>query len=89
MRNLFDIVQACRADEPVEHEELKYALLAYVSMFNIEHHQLREQLSREKLMPDFLRKRMMENSFDMYKGALNTSPKAWLGKEGADKHETN
>jgi len=62
-----------------EYDELRYALLAYVSMFNIEHRQLRDELSNENPQPKFIRDIKLKNSFDMYKGALSKSPKDWLG----------
>ncbi|MEC0170847.1 hypothetical protein [Paenibacillus graminis] len=57
----------------------KKKLLVYSSMLNIEHRQLREELMRDKPQPQFLRDMKLKNSFDMYKGALNKSPKEYLG----------
>lgn len=71
VRNLIDIVEDVKDGNRPDYEELRYALLVYVSMFNIEHRQLREVLMREGAQP--------KNSFDMYKSALNKSPKEWLG----------
>lgn len=79
MRNLGQIVEDVKDGKKPDYEELRYALLAYVSMFNIEHRQLREELLRDKPQPQFLRDMKLKNSFDMYKGALNKSPKEWLG----------
>ncbi|MEW8985759.1 MAG: hypothetical protein AB2401_01890 [Bacillus sp. (in: firmicutes)] len=82
MRKLGEIVELVKQGEQPEYDELKYALLAYVSMMNIEHRQLREQLLRDKPQPKFIRDVKVKNSFDMYKGALETSPKEWLGMKG-------
>ncbi|BFH59446.1 hypothetical protein [Paenibacillus azoreducens] len=79
MRNLVEILEEVKHGNKPEYEELLYALLAYASMFNIEHRQLREELMRDKPQPLFLRDMKLKNSFDMYKRALNTDPKDWLG----------
>lgn len=79
MRSLFEIVESVKDDQPVETDELKYALLAYVSMFNIEHQQLRKELLREKPSPKVIADMKLNNSFEMYNKALNMSPKEWLG----------
>lgn len=76
---LFEIVEVVKDGKKPEYEDLKYALLAYVSMFNIEHRQLHEELMRDKPQPQFLRDMKLKNSFDMYKGVLNKNPKEWLG----------
>ncbi|MGG0814971.1 hypothetical protein ABE142_20235 [Paenibacillus alvei] len=82
MRKLGDIVELVKHGGKPEYDELKFALLAYVSMMNIEHLQLREQLLRDRPQPKFIREAKVKNSFDMYKGALETSPKEWLGMKG-------
>ncbi len=79
MRDLIQIVEDVKDGQKPDYEELRFALLAYVSMFNIEHRQLREELMRDKPQPQFIRDMKLKNSFDMYKGALNTDPKGWLG----------
>lgn len=79
MRTLSAIVEEVKSGGKPDYEELRYSLLAYVSMFNIEHRQLREELMRDKPLPQFLRAMKVDNSFNMYKGALNRDPKEWLG----------
>lgn len=79
MRNLIDIVEDVKDGKKPDYEELRYALLAYVFMFNIDHRQLREELTREENQPKFLKDMRLKSSFDMYKNALNTPPKKWLG----------
>ncbi|NEZ45571.1 hypothetical protein [Paenibacillus alvei] len=79
MRKLGEIVELIKQGGQPGYDELKYSLLAYVSMMNIEHRQLREELMRDKPQPQFLRDMKLKNSFDMYKGALEASPKEWLG----------
>jgi hypothetical protein len=78
VRILADIVEACKTNQPVDNEELKYALLVYVSMFNIEHAQFQKELSGKGTI-ECLRQIRLESSFKMYHTALNKSPKEYLG----------
>lgn len=79
MRTLYEIVESAKDGEKPDYDELLYSLLVYSSMFGLEHRQLREELMRDKPQPQFLRDMKLKNSFDMYKGALNKSPKEYLG----------
>jgi len=79
MRILSEIVEATKTNQPVEFEELRYALLVYVSMMNMDHRKLRDTLLAEKPIPEFIRKMKADNSFNMYHNALNKSPKEYLG----------
>lgn len=87
MRNLYDIVEDVKDGKKPEYEELRYALLVYVAMFNMDHRNLREELFREKETPEFIRKMKATNSFDMFKKALNSDPKVYIGKDDPDNPE--
>lgn len=79
MKTLYEIIQDVKQNKKPEYDDIRYALLAYVSMSNIGHTQLRQELSRTSPLPEFSRATALSNSFDMYKGALNKHPKEWLG----------
>ena len=79
MRTLYEIIESTKDGDMTTHEECYWAMLALESMLNIDHRNLREVLLSEKQHPEFIRKMKAENSFNMYKGALNKSPKDWLG----------
>lgn len=79
MKTLYEIVQEVKQNKKPDYDDIRYALLAYVSMFNIEHSQLRRELSRTSPISEFSRATALSNSFDMYKGALERHPKEWLG----------
>ena len=81
MRTLSEIVDDVKAGGKPDYDELRYALLAYVTMYNITHRQLQEELAHENPQPKFLRDLKAKNSFDVFKGALQQSPKEWLGPE--------
>lgn len=80
MRILSEIIDDVIDGRMPSHEECYYALKAYRAMLNTDHRHLREELLNEKRSPDFIRKMRAETSFNMYKGALNKSPKEWLGE---------
>lgn len=79
MRTLNEIVEMCKGNERLDYDELRYALLVYVSMMNRDHRKLRDTLLAKESRPEFIRKIEAENSFNMYKTALNKSPKEYLG----------
>lgn len=78
MRNLSEIIGDVKDGKKPEYEELRYALLVYEFMFNMDHKNLRDALSNEKMNP-IVNKIKAENSFTMFKNALNKSPKEYLG----------
>ena len=79
MRTLYEIVEDAKTNTKPDYDELLYALLVYVSMFNLEHHILREELTREKESNKTFKDMKLKNSFGMYHTALNKSPKEYLG----------
>lgn len=79
MRTLDEIVEAVKRGHDTESDELEYALLVYVFMFNMEHRQLREELTKEPRSAAIIREMRVNNSFEMYKKALNTNPMDYLG----------
>lgn len=79
MRTLFEIIEEVKDGGKPDYDELRYALLAYQSMFVMDHNKLLNELTSEKETKPFIKKMMAQNSFDMYKKALNKSPKEWLG----------
>ncbi|RHW31966.1 hypothetical protein [Oceanobacillus profundus] len=80
MRTLYEIVEDMQASKMPTHEECYYALQVYRSMFNIEHRKYREELTRKERSSKWYREQSAELSFDMYKAALSTSPKEWMGE---------
>lgn len=79
MRKLYDIIEDVKDNKKPDYEELRYALLVYESMFILEHRRLREELISEKETPEFIKELQLRNSFEMFKTALNKSPKEFLG----------
>ena len=79
MRNLSDIIEDCKTNGRPDYEELRYSVLVLTSLLNMDHNNLREELLREKETPKFIREMKAQNSFDMYRTALNKSPKEYLG----------
>jgi len=81
MRILSEIIDDMIEGKMPSHEECYWALQAYRFMLNMDHRQLREELLSEFRQPEVFRKMKAEASFDMYKGALNESPKEWCGEQ--------
>lgn len=79
MRNLYDIIEDCKTNGRPDYEELRYALLVYNFLFNMDHKNLRDELLKEERPAKFIRELKAQNSFDMAKKALNMSPKEYLG----------
>ncbi|ARC67380.1 hypothetical protein B14_200169 (plasmid) [Bacillus licheniformis] len=80
MRLLSQIIDDLVSGERPSHEECYKALLVYRFMLNIDHRLYREELMKEKRDPEWIRKKKAETSFNMYKGALSSSPNEWLGR---------
>lgn len=79
MRNLVDIIEDCKDNKKPDYEELRYAVLALAAIQSFDHRKLREVCMDEKPKSEMIRKMIAENSFSMYKTALNKSPKEYLG----------
>jgi len=80
MRTLYDIITSAKDGDMPTHEECYWAMLLYETMLNMDHRNLREELSGEKPTPEFIKNLKLENSHRMYYTALNKSPKDYLGK---------
>lgn len=79
MRTLLEIVEDIKDGKKPDYEELRYAVLVYSWIFSIEHNNYIEVLLSEKEIPKHVKKLKADSSFAMYKTALNTSPKEYLG----------
>ena len=79
MRKLIDIIEDVKDNKKPDYEELRYALLVYDFMFNMDHRALRENLLSDREIPKFIKELKAQNSHDMAKNALNKSPKEYLG----------
>lgn len=79
MRTLSGIIESAKDGNMPSHEECYWAMLCYSWLLNTDHRQLREALLAEKPAPEFIRKLKAENYFNMYKSALNKSPKEFMG----------
>lgn len=79
MRTLYEIIESAKDGQMPSHEECYWAMLCYEAMFSIEHMGLRNALLNDKPIQEFIRKLKAENSFNMYKNALNKSPKDFVG----------
>lgn len=79
MRTLYEIISDVKDGKKSDYEEIRYALLVYEFMFNMDHQNLREELLGEKETPKFIKEMKVNNSFKMFKDALNKSPKEYIG----------
>jgi hypothetical protein len=80
MRTLREIVSAAKGNEPVEVEELLYAVCALSSLSTFDQMDLRRMASDEKDGKPCLRAwSRFKESFRRWKLALDKSPKEWLG----------
>ncbi|WHH59140.1 hypothetical protein [Petroclostridium sp. X23] len=79
MRTLSEIIEITKTNGKPDYEELRYSVLVLTALLNMDHRKLRETLLAEKPRQEFIRKLEAENSFNMYKTALNKSPKDYLG----------
>lgn len=85
MRTLYEIVEDVKDNKKPDYEEIRYALLVYTYLFNKEHRHYRDALLKINSTPahittsEHIRELKAQNSFDMYKTALNTPPKEYLG----------
>jgi cytochrome P450 len=84
MRNLIDIVEEVKDGGKPDYEELRYALLAYNSMLFFDHKNLIEELLKEPRSQKFIRELKAKNSDNMYRNALNKSPKEYIGNYDPD-----
>lgn len=87
MRTLYEIVEDVRDNKKPDYEEIRYALLVYNFMFNMDHRNLRNELLAEERPSKFIRELEAQNSFDMAKTALNKSPKEYIGGDDPENPE--
>ena len=87
MRTLYEIIEDVKDNKKPDYEEIRYALLVYNFLFNMDHKNLREELLSEKRSPEFVRKMKADNSFNMSKTALNKSPKEYIGSSDPENPE--
>ena len=80
MRTLYEIITSAKDGDMPTHEECYWAMLCYEIMFNMDHRNLREELSGEKPTAKLIKNLKLENSHKMYNTALNKSPRDYLGK---------
>jgi len=81
MRTLLEIVEDCKTGNRPDYEELRYSLLVFVFMFGMDHRALLDELLTDGETPTLIRRARAGASFDMYKAALEKSPKEYLGWE--------
>ncbi|MDU2063758.1 MAG: hypothetical protein E6713_02870 [Sporomusaceae bacterium] len=81
IRTLYEIIESTKDGNQPNYAECYWAMLAFNTLLNMDHRRLREVLLSEKPIPEFVRKLQADNSFNAYKGALNKSPKEWLGPQ--------
>lgn len=79
MRTLYEIVESAKDGQMPSHEECYWAMLALDAMLIIDHTSLRDILTRDKELSPLFKKMKAENSHNMFRNALNKSPKDWLG----------
>lgn len=87
MRTLFEIIEDVKDNKKPDYEEIRYALLVYNFMFNMDHRNLRNELLAEERPAKFIRELKAQNSFDMAKKALNKSPKEFIGSDDPENPE--
>lgn len=79
MKTLDEIIEELKTNGKPEYEDLRYSVLVLVGMLNMDHINLRNVLMSEKELSPLVKKLKAENSFSMYKTALNKPPKEYLG----------
>lgn len=87
MRTLYEIIEDVKDNKKPDYEEIRYALLVYNFLFNMDHRNLREELLKEERPAKFIRELKAQNSFDMAKNALNKSPKDYIGSDDPENLE--
>lgn len=79
MRTLYEIINDAKDGKMPSQEECYYAMLTYESLLNFDHSKLRGELAADNPSGPMMKKMILDNSFNIYKGALDKSPQAWLG----------
>ena len=82
MRDLADIIEACKLNEKPSVDELRYAVIALASLMNMAVGTLTKIYENEILFDSPLSNKIrVENVRMAYGIALNKSPKEWLGRD--------
>ena len=76
MKSLCDIIEDCKLNQNPEYEELFYAVLSLTSVCNMLSMKFRDIKPDTK---EFILNLKKQNMHDMYKNALNKSPKEFIG----------
>ena len=76
MRDLADIIEACKLNEKPSVDELRYAVIALTSLDNMAMGVLMD-FYRDGAKP--LTKTRVKDIYEAHNTALNKSPKEWLG----------
>jgi len=80
MKDLGDIIEACRTNEDATEEELRYAVLAQSALMTFDRGDLQKLVEKEgKPSLFFTPTKMFEERHSRMHRALNKSPKEWLG----------
>lgn len=87
MRTLYEIIEDVKDNKKPDYEEIRYALLVYNFLFNMDHRNLRNELLAEPRSPEFARKLKAENSFNIAKSAMSKSPKEYIGSNDPENPE--
>lgn len=77
MSTLFEIVEAVKSNEAVDHDDLRYALLALAALHTFERSSVERMANRAE--SPALRKAELEESWRRSKTAFAAEPKTWLG----------
>lgn len=79
MRNLGDIIEDCKLGGRPDYDELFYGLLVLNTMYVMTYNGLKRELLEKHRASSALREVKAQVSFDMFKNAMNKSPKEFLG----------
>jgi len=76
MKSLFELIEDCKLNEPVDGQELRYAVIALTTLLNMASSKLMRFCTKDISSLD---KMQIENFFNANRSAINKSPKDWLG----------
>lgn len=77
MQKLSEIIEKCKLDKPVDNEDLQYAVIVLTTIANMGAAAVNHLYSKDNM--SFADKLRSENFHKAYGGALNKTPKEWLG----------
>ena len=76
MKNLFEFIEDCKLNEPVDGQDLRYAVIALTTLLNMASSKLMRFCTKDISSLDELR---IVHLYKTYNTALTNSPKDWLG----------